>query len=91
MTVHAGLAFTRLVSVTSFNCKATPTNDTNYSCHIKAVELLNQSYRVHIMPKITPPIINSLRGGHTHADFLDISNFKKPGMHLPIYRIVQNF
>ena len=23
-----------------FNCKAIPTNDTDYSCHIKAVELV---------------------------------------------------
>ena len=28
-----------------FNSKATPTNDTNYNCLIKAVELLQSSYQ----------------------------------------------
>ena len=43
------------------NAKATPTNDTNYSCHIKAIVLFNQPYEVHIMPLV----IDSLRGRHT--------------------------
>ena len=30
----------RLVSTTYINAKATPTNDTDYSCHIKVVELV---------------------------------------------------
>ena len=34
------LTLIRLVSMMHFNCKAMPTNDTNYSCHIKAVELV---------------------------------------------------
>ena len=38
--------------------KATPTNDTNYSCHIKAVELVEP---------FTLLFINNFRGGHTHA------------------------
>ena len=42
--------------------KATPINN-NYSCHITAVELVNQSYGVHI----TPLAINSLGRGHTHT------------------------
>ena len=34
------------------NSKATPTNDTDYSCQIKLQNLFNQSYRVHIMPVV---------------------------------------
>ena len=30
----------RLVSTTYFNYKATPTNDTDYSCYINVVELV---------------------------------------------------
>ena len=44
------------------NAKATPINDNDYSCHITAVDLFNQSYEVHIMPLV----INSLGGGDTH-------------------------
>ena len=40
-----------------------PLNNTDYSYHIKAVEFFIQSYGVHI----TPLIINSLRGKHTHV------------------------
>ena len=36
------------------NAKAMLTNDANYYCHIKAEELINQSYELHI----TPPVIN---------------------------------
>ena len=46
-----------------FNSKATPTHDTDYGCHINTVELVNQSYGVHI----TPHVINSLGGGHTQT------------------------
>ena len=38
------------------------TNDTDYSCYIKAVELVWPTIWVYI----TPLVINSLRGGHTH-------------------------
>ena len=39
------------------------TTDNDYSCYVKAVELLNQSYGAHI----TPLVINSLvRGRYTH-------------------------
>ena len=37
------------------NAKLTPTNDTDYSCHIKVVEL------------IMPLVINSLGGEDTHT------------------------
>ena len=61
-----------------FNSKAMPTNDADYSCHIIAVEFVNQSYGVHIMPLI----INILRGGHMHMlayRRLHRNNFKNPG------------
>ena len=38
LNLHLGLI--RLVSMTPFISKATPTNDTDYSCHTKAVELV---------------------------------------------------
>ena len=70
------------------NDKATPTNDTNYSYHIKAVKLIylilwDGTY-------ITPLVTNRLGDGHTHActhahththmhmTSKDKSNFKKP-------------
>ena len=34
------LTLIRLVSVTCFNSKATPTIDANYNCHIKVVEFV---------------------------------------------------
>ena len=37
-------------SMMCFKSKAMHTNNTNYSCHIKAENLFNQSYRVHITP-----------------------------------------
>ena len=47
------------------NAKAIPTNDTDYRCYIKAVELVNQSYGVYIAALV----FNSLEGGdiHTHT------------------------
>ena len=51
------------MSTTRINAKATPINDNDYSCHITAIELFNQSYEVHI----TPLVINSLGRGHTHT------------------------
>ena len=47
--------------------KATPTNDTNYSCHIKATELILTNHMWSISHHITPLVINSLRANtHTH-------------------------
>ena len=43
------------------NAKAMPNNNTDYSSHIKLLELFNQPYGVHIMPLL----INSLLV-HTH-------------------------
>ena len=41
LTAYAALAsLIRLLSMTHFSCKAMPTNDTNYSCHIEVVELV---------------------------------------------------
>ena len=34
------MAYTASAFTIHFTCKATPTNDTNYSCHTKAVELV---------------------------------------------------
>ena len=49
-----------------FNCKAMPTNDTNYSCHITATELFKPIIWVHIMPHHAT-IITRLGGKHTHT------------------------
>ena len=48
-----------------FNSKAMPTCDTDYSCCIEVVELVNQSYGLHIIPHHT--CSQSLRGRHTHT------------------------
>ena len=45
-----------------FYSKAMPTNDTDYSCHIKVMDLFSQSYRIHIMLLV----IYSL-GAETHS------------------------
>ena len=59
------------------------TNDTNYSCYIKAKYLFNQSYG-SILQHIKPPVINSLEAGHTLANqLLAKSNFMKAGVHRP--------
>ena len=71
-----------------------PTNKTDYSCHIKAVELVQPIIWVHIMPLV----INSLGGGdthantHTHTDDPHRINFKKPGAHWPLAgtRLIKN-
>ena len=42
--------------MTHFNSKAIPTNDTDYSCHKKAVELAQPI----MWGPYTPPVINSL-------------------------------
>ena len=62
-----------------------PTKDTNYSCHIKAIELIQPIIWIHI----TPLVINSLGGRHTSTHtciqtFVDRSNSKKPGVHQPV-------
>ena len=56
----------RLVSVTHFKSKATPTNDTDYSCHVKGIEFVQPNNMWSISCHITLLVINSLRGGHTH-------------------------
>ena len=40
LTVYTVLVYSYYVSTTSINAKATPTNEINYSCHMKAVELV---------------------------------------------------
>ena len=40
----------KLVSTTSINAKATPTNDTDNSYHIKAVELVEHSFGNNHLP-----------------------------------------
>ena len=48
--------------MTRIKCQGhTPINDNGYRCHITAIELVYQSYMVHI----TPLVNNSLRSGHT--------------------------
>ena len=53
-----------LVFMTRYDSKTTPSADNDYRCHIKAYNLFNQSYGVHI----TPLVIDSLGGGHTNTD-----------------------
>lgn len=69
-----------LISMTHFNSKATPTNDTNTATIYRLWNLFNQPYiwGLYIMPLV----FNSIKGGHTyiHVDFPDKSNNKKPGM-----------
>ena len=52
-----------------YQVKATPINDTEYNCHIIAVELVQPiiwaSYHA-TSRHITPLVINSLERGHTH-------------------------
>ena len=40
---------------------------TDYSFHIKPVELVNQSYRFNIVSNHSTVVINSLGGGHTRT------------------------
>ena len=79
----------RSVSMTHYNSKATPTNDTDYSCHINVVQLVSQSYGVHILPHYiiyprgwthTRTHAHAHTHTHTHTDVLHRINFKKPGM-----------
>ena len=63
----------------------TPTDDTDYNCHIKARTYLTN----HIgstSRHITPLVINSSWGKqtHTHTDVQGQSNSEKPGMHQPV-------
>ena len=67
-----------------------PTNDADYSCHIKSHRTYLTNRMGSISPNITPIVINSLRGGHTHTHkhtciptFTNRSNSKKPGAHQP--------
>ena len=53
----------RLVFMMHITAEAMPTNDTDYRCYIKAIDLINQSYGVYIAALV----INSLEGGHTHT------------------------
>ena len=65
------------------------TNNTGYSCHIKAVELLNQSYGVHITPHhatsyLQPWGLTYMQTHtHMHTDIIDKTNSKKQGAHQP--------
>ena len=51
-----------MVSTMRFTSKTTPTNNTDYNCHIHLWKLFNQLCGIHI----TSPAINSLGDGHTH-------------------------
>ena len=50
-----------------FNYRAKPSSNTDYSCHIKAVELVYQLCGVHIMPLIT----RTRTYTHTHTHTID--------------------
>jgi len=66
--------------------KATPTNyrichDCNYYINEREIpKTYSTNHKGSISHYIMPLVINSLGGGgHTHKDFVDRSNFKKPG------------
>ena len=46
------------------DAKAMPNNDTDYSCHLKAVEFVHQSFGVYITP-YHAMVINIVGGRHT--------------------------
>jgi len=69
-----------------------------FNCHINERENLkicSTNHKGSISHHITPLVINTLRGGHiythihtntytqTHTDFVERSNFKKPGVCRP--------
>ena len=65
--------------------------DTDYNCHITAVELFKPINHMGFMSRHTTPlVINSLGGGHTqthtHRNIIDVLTeiiFKKPGTRQP--------
>ena len=79
--IQCWLTLIKLVSTMCFYSKATPTNDFDYSCHIKVYNLFNQSYGAHI----TPLVNNSLGDGHTYICTNRLPRQKqitKPGVYL---------
>ena len=74
-----------------------PTNDADYSCHIEVLELVNQSYCLHII--LHHAASHSLRGRQTHkhththihththtqTNFLGKNGFKKSGIHTGLW------
>ena len=83
-----------LVFTTRIDVKTTPTNFTDYSCYVRAIELIypscSQSHRTYltnhmgsISHHIIPLVINSLGRGHTHTQtriHIQTSAPKKTGM-----------
>ena len=60
--------FIRLVSITCFNSKAMPTNDTDYIAAIwMLLNLSSQSYGVHITPHHTISYYSLGADTHAHA------------------------
>ena len=60
--------FIGLVSTMHMNAYVIPTNDTDYSCHIKATKHIQPIiWGLRISHHMTPLVINSLGGGHTHT------------------------
>ena len=60
-------------------------NDINYSCHIKSCKTCLANHMGFMSCHITLLVINRLGEGtstcSTQTDFMDESNFKKPGAH----------
>ena len=56
----------RLVLMICFNCKATPNDDPDFSCHIYLYNFLT-NHMGSISCQITPLAINSLGSGHTNT------------------------
>ena len=56
----------RLVLMIRFNCKATPNDDPNFSCHINLYNFLT-NHMGSISCQITPLAINRLGNGHTNT------------------------
>ena len=51
----------------AYECYIMPTNDTDYSCHIKTHKTYLTNRMGSISHQITLLVINSLGGGHTHT------------------------
>ena len=49
------------------DAKVTPTDNTDYSCHIKSYTVYSTNHMGSISHHIMPLVIDNLGGGHTHT------------------------
>ena len=66
-TIWSGSFLLGLVFMTRLNCRATATNDTNYNCHIQAIELVQSIIWIHITPHHTTSYYQSWGWTHRHT------------------------